>query len=369
MALFSYNYSMNPNRITLRKNLGWVYFYIHFAVEVVCFYYLHRLFNDAILWGYAALAYDVLAFMPQSMIGVFVQNHPRIPVGAIGGVLLVLSLFFCLSPFPVIYWMGILVLGLGNGCVHIWGAVATMTTAEGRLAPSAVFVAGGSFGVVTGMMMAKAGATFLWPLIFMSAAVVLILFTDSLWNGEEENISFSTRFDIAAEQPFGLLLLFAFIVVMIRSYVAYGIPTAWNKTVAQTIALYSSMGIGKGLGGILADRVGAKRVALFSSVVSFPFLILGNHLMYVSLTGVLLFSMTMPITLGIIASVLKNAPGLAFGVTTIGLLFGVLPTFFFRIESFSVNAAVLGILTVVATLALKYTLKGGAGKDEKDENV
>ena len=41
--------------------------------------------------------------------------------------------------------------------------------------------------------------------------------------------------------------------------------------------------------------------------------------MIVSLIGVAMFSMTMSITLAILVSVLKKKPGLAFGLTTIGL--------------------------------------------------
>lgn len=339
--------------------LGWVYCYIHFAVEVVCFYYLYRLFSVQSFWGLAALTYDVLAFMPQSMIGMFVQKHPRAHAGMSGGILLAASLLMAELPFAAFYWIGLILLALGNAAVHIWGAFATMTTSGGKLAPSAVFVAGGSFGVVTGMMMAGGGMNVLLPLFLLFAAIVLMMGTDHMWRDRDGREELCSEFALAADRPFARILFLGFVVVMIRSYMAYGIPTAWNKTAAQTTALFFAMGIGKGLGGVLADRFGAKRVALFSSLLAFPFLAAGNRLMYVSLFGILLFSMTMPITLGLIASVLNRAPGLAFGVTTIGLLFGCLPVFFFRIQDFYANIGVLGMLTIVAAAALRDTLKGG----------
>lgn len=349
--------------------LGWVYCCVHFAVEVACFYYLYGLFAEEPVWGMAALVYDVMAFMPQSMIGVFVQKYPRVRVGEMGGILLILSFFVASLPFAASYWVGLILLALGNAGVHIWGAFATMTTAEGKLTPSAVFVAGGSFGVVTGMFLAGADMSAVFPLSLMLAAVVLMAGTDRMWRQNGENEGFSTSFDLAAERPFERILILAFIVVMIRSYMAYGIPTAWNKTEVQTIALYFSMGIGKALGGMLADHYGAKRVALFSSLLAFPFLAAGNHQMYVSLIGIMLFSMTMSITLGVIASVLRRAPGLAFGITTIGLLFGCLPVFFYRIQSFYVNVVVLGMLTVIAAVALNDIIKGRNAIEEKDNIV
>lgn len=339
--------------------LGWIYCYIHFAVEVVCFYYLYRLFSVGPFWGLAALTYDVLAFMPLSVIGMYVQKHPRVNIGLAGGICLAVSLIMAEMPFAAFYWIGLILLAVGNAAIHIWGAFATMTTSEGKLAPSAVFVAGGSFGVVTGMMMAGDGMTVLIPPAFLFAAIVLMMGTDRMWRGRNGREGLISEFDLAAERPFERILLLGFLVVMIRSYMAYGIPTAWNKTAAQTTALFFAMGIGKALGGVMADRFGAKRTALLSSLLAFPLLCAGNHQMYVSLIGIMLFSMTMPVTLGLIASVLNRAPGLAFGITTIGLLFGCLPVFFFRIEDFYVNAGVLGILTAAAAAALRDTLKGG----------
>ena len=60
-------------------------------------------------------------------------------------------------------------------------------------------------------------------------------------------------------------------------------------------------------------------MAIISTLCALPFLIIGDNLMLVSIIGVMFFSMTMAITLGLLVSALKKAPGLAFGLTTIGL--------------------------------------------------
>ena len=62
-----------------------------------------------------------------------------------------------------------------------------------------------------------------------------------------------------------------------------------------------------------------RKTAIISTLCALPFLIIGDNLMLVSIIGVMFFSMTMSITLGLLASVLKQTPGLAFGLTTIGL--------------------------------------------------
>ena len=145
-------------------------------------------------------------------------------------------------------------------------------------------------------------------------------------------------------------------IVIVRAYMGYGIPTSWNKTAIQTVALYFAMGIGKLMGGILSDTFGAKKIALISIIGALPFLLFGDNLMMISLIGVLLFSLTMPITLGILVSVLKRTPGLAFGLTTIGLLLGTLPIFFVRFST-KINCVIILVLTIICVLIINKVMR------------
>ena len=67
--------------------------------------------------------------------------------------------------------------------------------------------------------------------------------------------------------------------------------------------------------------------------------------------------MTMAITLGGLVSVLPENPGVAFGVTTLGLLLGTLPTFFFPMPGRVVCNILIVILSGAAALGLWMTLK------------
>ena len=154
-----------------------------------------------------------------------------------------------------------------------------------------------------------------------------------------------------------LVILLAVIVVIVRGYMGYGIPTSWNKTTIQTVILFVFMGIGKALGGILADMFGIRKVAIISVIVALPLILIGDRNMYISLLGVMFFSMTMSVTLAILVSVLPHNPGLAFGYTTIGLFLGTAPMFFFKISDPTVNVVMLTLLTVVCIACLFTTLK------------
>ena len=74
--------------------------------------------------------------------------------------------------------------------------------------------------------------------------------------------------------------------------------------------------------------------------------------MFVSLIGIMFFSMTMAITLGLIVSVIKKYPGIAFGFTTLGLFLGTVPIFFYRVNSVFVNSIIVTTLTLVCVIIL-----------------
>ena len=133
---------------------------------------------------------------------------------------------------------------------------------------------------------------------------------------------------------------------------SYGIPTGWNKSTLQSILLFSFMGIGKALGGLLIDKVNIKFTSIISTLLALPFLLFGDHNMYLSLIGIMLFSMTMPVTLAILVSRFKDNPGIAFGFTTIGLFLGAFPAFFYRFNSLVVYGIIFTILTILCTIIL-----------------
>ena len=116
------------------------------------------------------------------------------------------------------------------------------------------------------------------------------------------------------------------------------------------------MGLGKCLGGILSDKFGIRKVAILSTLLAIPFLCFGDNIMIISIIGVMFFSMTMAITLGILVSVLKKTPGLAFGITTIGLFLGTAPIFFIKL-TMQINIILIVVISIMCSIALGWVLK------------
>ena len=356
---------MKPNRFFL-PNLasGWLYFYIHFVTEIICFYCLSKEVGDyAFLWIFP-LIYDALAFVPQSLIGYLSDKFPKLNMGVIGIVLMAVACFsFGFDLLPGKY-TALVLLCLGNAAVHVNGAEVTLRSSQGKLSHSAVFVSGGSFGVISGKLLAQTFVPHWAVSLLVLTAIPFVILAEYYRRDADKCDSPCSKFNYASHKlPAFAVLLLAVIIVAVRGYMGYGIPTSWNKTVIQSVMLYFSMGIGKALGGILADFFGVKKVAMFSAGLALPFLLFGDKLMTVSLIGVMLFSMTMSITLALIVSVLPRTPGLAFGFTTIGLFCGTAPVFFFRFSSVFSNCAVITVLTLLCLLAMQLIIRKDVPKN------
>ena len=332
---------------------GYLYFYIHFIVEVACFYFLTKVTSNHWIVWLIPLFYDAFAFVPQGLIGYINDKHPKLKIDILGVILLVLSfLVYLLLDINIYYSLTLLC--LGNACLHVTGAEVTIKSSNGKLSSPAIFVAGGSFGVITGKLLAKYNINPYLIIVLILTMIPFILLANTY---DDKKIK-ECKYDYAKKSINPIIVLFmATLVVIVRGYMGYGIPTSWNKTTLQTVILFVSMGIGKALGGILSDLYGIRKVGILSTLIAIPFLAFGDNLMLVSLIGVLFFSMTMSITLAIIVSVLKKHPGLAFGFTTIGLFLGTVPIFFIKIPSIIVNIIMISILSLLCSIMLGYMLK------------
>ena len=329
-------------------NVGIIYFIVHFILEVTCFYILSSYMKSNYFW-FVALFYDLFAFVPQSLVGSISDKYRNINFGFIGIILVVIALV--LFNFNVSYILVLIFLTIGNCMVHVSGAEATLRTSKGTIFPCSLFVSGGAIGIITGKLLYTYKVSFIYIVIINILSILLVLYANKYKEDEQLELK-DFNYSNKRINPITIIILATF-VVAVRSFMSYGIPTTWNKTVVDTITLYLFMMLGKALGGYLVDTIGIKKTSYLSTLIAFPFLIFGGSYIYISLIGVLLFSMTMAITLAIIVSETKKNPGIGFGFTTIGLFLGTLPLFFFKVNSTTVNGIVFAILTFLCIIMLR----------------
>lgn len=346
------------------------YFFIHLAVELLCFTVLFGVYKFGEYWWLSACLFDTLAFGLQAPFGAFFEKHHTRRPGVTGGLLLLAGavLAFCFRENTLVLFIALFPITAGNAMVHLSGAFATLRVSRGRLSESAVFVAGGSFGLVIGKLLATHPVMWGISLSAMALATLLSFFIDKRIKEEVEGSAFdfskSPCEHQLATKPACITVLVLFSVVFIRAYIGYGLPTAWNQTVPQTILLYVFMGLGKMAGGILSDRFGARKVGVISCLAAVPMLLLSNNIMWLSLLGVACFSMTMAISLGGLVSVMPAHPGVAFGITTLGLLLGSAPTFLYAMPSRQVCDILIFVFSVLAAAGIWYCIDSYTEKED-----
>ena len=128
---------------------GYLYFYIHFVTEVVCFYFLTYVTKSSNFIWLIPFVYDGLAFVPQAIIGRISDKFSKINFSIIGMVLMILA-YIMYFGFNLNIYVALVSLCIGNAFIHVNGAEVTLKASQGKLSHSSIFVAGGSFGVITG---------------------------------------------------------------------------------------------------------------------------------------------------------------------------------------------------------------------------
>jgi FSR family fosmidomycin resistance protein-like MFS transporter len=155
---------------------------------------------------------------------------------------------------------------------------------------------------------------------------------------------------------FEFILSLVFLSIAIRSLVGSILVFPWKTRIDLLFVLTGAVVLGKGLGGILADKFGWIKVAVGALALSIPFLIFGTNIPLFAIIGMFLFNITMPVTLTVISNILPGRPGFAFGLTALALILGALPAFF-SIKQILANNWFIFSIVVISALALYCGLR------------
>jgi FSR family fosmidomycin resistance protein-like MFS transporter len=196
---------------------------------------------------------------------------------------------------------------------------------QGRAAPAGVFVAPGALGLGLGITLGRHWLTApLWPFLpALAAACLVVLLVASAYRAPAQAPWATPQ---PARKAAIILVLLAFSVA-IRSLVGTvgcdGCPRGWLLLVAVPVAAFA----GKLSGGFLADRFGFIDVAMAALLASGPLLAFAGGDIAMALPGLLIFQMTMPVTLAAALRALPAWPGLGFGILCLALVGGSLPAY------------------------------------------
>ena len=261
---------------------------------------------------------------------------------------------------------GYIVLGIGNAMFHVGGGLRTILDDREKKKKGAqlgIFVSPGAIGLFTGRLLSSfRGISVYIRLFWITAAILLvaaglyILFREKRHNDlfSEESHNNSQKADDASEpvksgiSAILLTLLCCFAVVIIRSYIAFGVEMPWKHGILVGLNATFAVALGKAAGGILSARIGRFKcvlITLIPAIICFAFSVLEIPGMF----ALFLFNMTMPITLFLLIEKMQDLPGFSFGLLTFGLFIGFLPVYGKVRLPFgdSVTGVLAGILSLI----------------------
>jgi FSR family fosmidomycin resistance protein-like MFS transporter len=330
-----------------------VYGTTHAVVDGVCaaviFSILRNQIDSTIDFISLIILYNILAFGLQIIFG-FVADYFKSPraVALLGCVLTGISAVTFLT-FPI---MAIIFAGLGNALFHVGGGSVSLNLTPKKATAPGIYVAPGALGLLVGTMLGKSGQFIAWPFVLILAVLCIFMFII-----KKPEMNYKREEIIKKElNYFGLILLLVFLSIAVRSLVGSVLVFPWKTNFDLLIVLTGAVVLGKGLGGILADKFGWIKIAVGSLILSIPFLVFGANIPILAIVGMFLFNITMPITLVAISNIFPGRPGFAFGITCLALIIGAFPAFFSVKQVLANNWFVFGIIIISAS-ALYYALK------------
>ena len=354
------------------KKLVAIYSCTHFLVDLSCIFLVTAFIIPQLPshmdWLWCMLAYNFCAFAMQMPVGAFIDRVGKPWLWASAGCILI-TLSYLLTGIPI---LACTVSGIGNSCFHAGGGVSVLGISRRRATLSGIYVSTGAFGVYLAPKLANRFALIYgWSnLVAIGTTIICAVFLLFGHLGEKnilnnfdvhyrEQVKDDSILNTAYRDSKKSLVLIAaicmFVTVCFRSYTGTIMGFSWKGVPALGLLFTVGIVMGKMFGGILGDRFGWSRVTVGSLALSALLFAMAAKLPAAGIIGVFLFNMTMPITLVALANIFEENQGFAFGLTTMALFLGTLPSML----GYKVNGA--GVWWIIPAAVIFSAVVLGAG--------
>jgi len=287
------------------------------------------------------ILYNTIAFGMQMPFGLILDklHYPNI-CAMIGCILVIIALLFPYHPL-----MATSLAGIGNALFHVGGGTISLNLKQGKASIPGVFVAPGGIGLFSGLLISK---YYIFPykvfIALLLAAIILIYFI------KKPAILYCAK-TVNHIDYLGLTVFLVLITICIRSLIGFSVNFPWKSNTSLLVLLTISIALGKGIGGFVADYFGWIKVAVGCLAISALLTFWGTTYPLLGILGMFLFNFTMPVTLVTISNMLPGKPGFSFGLTTLAILMGVIPSYLSP-NNFPLNDIFILLLTLFSTLCL-----------------
>ena len=262
------------------------------------------------------LIYNALAFGLQPVAGLLLDQFKFQRRGASVGLLL--SALALILTWVSLTW-GILFAGLGSAIFHTGAGSTALTSTPGRATGPGIFTAFGVVGLAIGSQLA-----FYFSVTTITAFTsVLLLLAAVLWFFPASPRILSTPDSISTGINMELLVFGLVLAIALRSYVWAGLQSGQVGYGQLAFSIALAAGLGKLIGGFLADKFGWRTYAIIALVVSAFLLAFRGEALWPLLMGIFFLQSVTPLSLAAVGYLMPSSPALATGlVLGVGVLLG-----------------------------------------------
>lgn len=311
-----------------------IYSFGHFVIDLASAYIILSVTDSIAKASVYYLLYNFLAFALQLPVGLIADKLGGFSGFAVIGILsAVIGALTIRAPI-----VSVAACGIGNCFYHVGGGAAVLYRYEG-FSKAGIFVSVGAIGLFIGRIMRTRVSVYVIIGILLFCALIIVI-ADRRYDRVNLSLKIKKRATAA--------VICIFTVTVLRSYASMSLFPAMPTFILSVISVVG-IALGKALGGIFADIVSVKTVSVLSLLLSAICFILPNSAIF-GVLSMLFFNMSMPLTLTILTRVYRGAKAFAFGVLTLALFIGFLPTCF--------NLAIYIPFTVVCLISLLLLIGG-----------
>ncbi len=276
---------------------------------------------DDVIWN-RFLLYNVLAFGTQFAIGAIADRWNAYRGALLAGLATIAVAVAVGLVSPLIATE---LAALGNAAFHVGAGAIVLTCSRKKTAATGVFVGPGAVGLAIGVWCMR--SMNLGPWIFLAPLAACLGVALALRIVGKRSPDQTLR-PLSSSRVVAVVCAAAiFLTIAIRSANAYGVEAVHEGNAAVLWGLAIAACVGNILGGFVADRLGWVATCVFVLLLSLPILSFSVDYGSLAILGMLLFQMTMPVTLMAVWRMFPHEAGLSFGLASLAVLVGVIPAY------------------------------------------
>ena len=333
-----------------------IYSVIHCIVDLACAMLIAGILAPVITGTKSLIIgiilYNLFAFAFQLPFGILADKINKNAIVSLTGCFCII-VAYAINSFTI---LACIIAGIGNALFHVGGGIDVLNIANKEATLPGIYVSTGAMGLYIGTKAHILGFnSFYMVILLLMFSILALLWLHSQSKGKYTINNEEPNFENMSSSK-QIVMYCLLVTICIRSYIGLILNFEWKVGFIKGLLCISAVVLGKIFGGIIGDKFGWRKVSTISLILAAILFVFSFNSIICGILAILLFNMTMPITLTALCNMFNSNKGMAFGLTTLALFIGAVPVLI-GYNDFLFNSVSLFVITIISSLILYIGLK------------